>query len=235
MDERAVLITWFVTAAVGMTASPPKFTTPPGGETPMVRERIDAAEQALRSGRSASDVLGDADLVSLHEWPRFRSAIRQYATASRTTLVSAGEPGAPLVVIGRVLERGGHPARGLKVYAYQTSSRGWYSDRAAHISGMEGDRKHARLFGYITTDDAGKFELRTIRPAGYPESDLPAHIHLEVSATDGPGLITEVQFEDDPRLTSRMRDRSRGERFIIAPVLKGPDESQRVEVELRLP
>jgi protocatechuate 3,4-dioxygenase beta subunit len=99
---------------------------------------------------------------------------------------------------------------------------------------MEGDRKHARLFGYVTTDGAGKFELRTIRPAGYPESDLPGHIHLEVSSTDGLGLITEIQFEDDPRLTPRMRDRSRAEQFVIAPVVKEPDGSQRVEVDLRL-
>src|SRR5262249_46148583 len=186
MGKRPVTIAGAATASPVLSDSPPKFTPPPGGETPRVRARIDAAEQALRSGRTVSDVLGDADLVPLHEWPRFRSAIRQYATTSRTTLVSAGEPGTPLLVVGRVLDRVGNPARGLKLYPYQTSARGWYSDRAAHISGMEGDRRHARLFGYATTDDAGKFELRTIRPAGYPESDLPAHIHVEVSSTDGP-------------------------------------------------
>jgi protocatechuate 3,4-dioxygenase beta subunit len=122
------------------------------------------------------------------------------------------------------------------VYAYHTSAQGWYSDRAAHIEAHEGDRKHARLFGYLTTDDEGKFELQTIRPAGYPDTDLPAHIHVEVEPAEKEAgtLVTEIQFDDDPRLTRAWRDRSRKEGFVIAAVEPGKDKVQRVRVELRL-
>jgi len=30
------------------------------------------------------------------------------------------------------------------MYFYQTSAKGWYSDRAAHVKAVAGDAKHAR-------------------------------------------------------------------------------------------
>jgi protocatechuate 3,4-dioxygenase beta subunit len=229
-----VTIAWVAAAIAAQSAPLPRFTPPPGAETPEVREAVDAVERTLVTGRTVSDVLSDPALMSLHPWPRFRSAIRQHATGHRALIAGPREPGTPLVLAGQVLDRGGRPAGRVKVYAYQTSARGWYSDRAPHVSGVEGDRRHARLFGYVTTDDAGRFELRTVRPEGYPESDLPAHIHLEVFAGGGPALITEVQFDDDPRLTPRMRSRSRSEGSVIAPVARSLDGVGRVEVEFRL-
>jgi len=35
-------------------------------------------------------------------------------------------------------------------------------------------------FGYAKTDTSGKFEIHTVKPSGYPQSELPAHIHVEV-------------------------------------------------------
>jgi protocatechuate 3,4-dioxygenase beta subunit len=48
----------------------------------------------------------------------------------------------------------------------------------------EGDRRHARLFGYLRTDENGKFEFSTVKPKGYPNSTLPAHIHIEISLSE---------------------------------------------------
>jgi protocatechuate 3,4-dioxygenase beta subunit len=181
--------------------------------------------------------LVDPAYLPAHEWPRFRQLIRQNAPSPAVTLVVPTEPGEPLAVTGRVLDRAGRPIPRATLYLYQTSAKGWYADRAPHVSGMEGDRRHARLFGYLVTDDAGRFEVRTVRPGGYPRSNLPAHIHVEVERPGAPagGLITEIQFDDDPRLTPEMRVRSRREGFVIAPVEAGRDRVRHVRVELTVP
>jgi protocatechuate 3,4-dioxygenase beta subunit/tetratricopeptide (TPR) repeat protein len=214
-----------------------KFTSPPPAqETDAAKALIDEAAAALRSGKSTSDILTNSAFLPAHEWPRFRKLIRQYGKSSRAAITPPQEEGEPLIVSGRVLDKAGQPVKNAVIYVYHTSARGWYSDRAAHIEAHEGDRKHARLFGYLTTDDEGNFKLQTIRPAGYPDSDLPAHIHVEVErAESGTGtLVTEIQFDDDPRLTAEWRDRSRKEGFVIAAVETGKDKVQRVRAELRL-
>ena len=200
-----------------------RFTQPPGEETDAARRSIDQAGTALRGGSSVTSILTDPSFLPFHEWPRFRSLIRREGRSSLVTIVTPGEPGTPLVVNGRVLDGDDRPVARARIYVYQTSARGWYSDRAAHISGNEGDRKHARLFGYLTTDADGRFEVRTIRPAGYPGSDLPAHIHVEVERPgDSPRtLVTEIQFDDDPRLTSEARRQSNQSGFVIVHVEKG--------------
>jgi protocatechuate 3,4-dioxygenase beta subunit len=214
--------------------APDKFTQPPKEESEQIKGLIDKAAAALDSGKSITDVLAGPEYLVAHEWPRFRKLIRQNARESRIGMVCPDEPGVALIVTGIVLDQDGKPRPGVVLYAYQTSAKGWYSDRAAHIAANEGDRKHARLFGYLKTDDAGRFEIRTIRPAGYPNSDLPAHIHLEVERGDGnPGAwITELQFDDDPRLTAEKRTSSRKEGFIIGSVKTDDEKSQRVEINL---
>jgi protocatechuate 3,4-dioxygenase beta subunit len=47
--------------------------------------------------------------------------------ASSVVVPPSGEPGEALVVTGQVLHRDGTPARGVKVYFYQTDARGYYS------------------------------------------------------------------------------------------------------------
>ena len=54
------------------------------------------------------------------------------------------------------------------------------------------------------TDREGKFAFETIRPEGYPKSDLPAHIHIAFWTADGKtvsGMPGELLFEEDSRLT----------------------------------
>jgi protocatechuate 3,4-dioxygenase beta subunit len=213
-----------------------RFTEAPGKETEAAQRLIDQAKAALESGKSPTAILTDASFLPVHEWPRFRDLIRNSAQPPPLTIVSAAEPGEHLTVTGRVVDASGQPVKAAVVYFYQTSSKGWYSDRAAHIGGNEGDRRHARLFGYLRTDGEGRFELHTIRPAGYPDSDLPAHIHVEVEPAGKPAgkLITEIQFDDDPRLTAEWRKRSQQEGFIIAKVTTDSEHHMRVEVELKM-
>jgi protocatechuate 3,4-dioxygenase beta subunit len=213
-----------------------KFTEAPGQETAAVQKLIDQAKTALESGKSTTAILTDPIFLSVHEWPRFRKLIRESAQSSRTTIVTPKEPGESLVVTGRVVDADGRPAKQAVMYLYQTSAKGRYSDRAAHISAREGDRKHARLFGYLRTDAEGRFELRTIRPGGYPDSDLPCHIHVEIERADkeAGNFTTEIQFDDDPRLTAAWRKRSRQEGFVIGKVKKDAKNRHQVEVELKM-
>jgi hypothetical protein len=197
---------------------------------------IDRARAALQAGRTATEVLTDGTFMPARAWPRFREAIRQFAPVGAVTLVPASEPGDLLRVRGSVRDAGGRPVMGAVLYVYHTSAKGWYSDKAAHVGGVAGDVKHARLFAYLKTDAEGRYEFRTIRPAGYPATDLPAHIHVHV---DLPGdrprsSVTEIRFDDDPRLTPAWRQRSRQEGCLICPVTGSADAVQQVVADFQL-
>ena len=94
--------------------------------------------------------------------------------------------------------------------------RGWYAADVPHVLMNEGDMRHARLFGYIKTDKDGKFELHTIKPSGYPQSDLPAHIHVHVDTDGYQSFITEFLFDDDERLVGKIRENSIRNNFMIS-------------------
>jgi len=65
---------------------------------------------------------------------------------------------------------------------------------------------------------------------------LPAHIHVEIERADkqAGNFTTEVQFDDDPRLTAQWRKRSQQEGFVIGKVKKDSETRQHVEVDLKL-
>lgn len=113
------------------------------------------------------------------------------------------EVGEPLVLEGIVRDRAGRAVEGVVVYAYQTNARGIYP-QDSRLQGAAA--RHGRLRGWARTDGSGRYRFETIRPAGYPNSDLPQHIHMHVLE---PGRCTyyvdDVMFEDDPRLTPKQR------------------------------
>lgn len=137
-------------------------------------------------------------------------------------LAPQNEPGTPLVLEGTVRSAGGQPAAGIVIYAYQTDAAGIYPPLTT-MSGAAA--RHGRLRGWARTDAQGRYRFLTIRPGGYPNTDIPEHIHLHVIE---PGRCTyyidDVLFEDDPRLTPRQRaahDRGRGGSGIVRPSRDG--------------
>lgn len=167
---------------------------------------------------SVSNVLSDETYMHLHSKTEFRELIKKYAPVGKTTIVTPAEPGKRIKVKCEVKDKDGKSFANALVYVYQTSAKGWYSDTAAHILVNEGDMRHARLFGYVITDSEGNFELETIQPSGYPQSDLPAHIHLAMwkGGKYVPGAPGELLFDDDTRLTADRRARATAEGFLIS-------------------
>lgn len=184
-------------------------------------DKIQMLDTKLRRGEvTVSDVLSDENVMSLHSITAFREVVKRHAKPGPLTIVTNSEVGVRITVNGTVVSNSGAPLKDVLIYFYQTSDKGWYSDTTVHISGNEGDHRHARLFGYLKTDYKGAFTFTTIRPQGYPQSDLPAHIHIQLWDSNSNLLIGapgELLFDDDPRMTPARRQRSLSEGFLIAP------------------
>lgn len=119
-------------------------------------------------------------------------------------IAPADEPGAALRIEGTVFDQAARPVPGTIVYAYQTNAQGIYPTDDSLLGSAA--HRHGRLRGWARTDAAGRYRFDTIRPAGYPGTDLPAHVHMHIIE---PGRCTyyidDVMFTDDPRLTEANR------------------------------
>ena len=167
------------------------------------------AELKLQNnGPTASSILTDKVYASLHPLTSFREMIRKHAKADVLSIATDNEPGKKIKVVATVKNKDGQPVPNALIYLYQTDSRGWYAADAPHVLMNEGDFRHARLFGYLKTDKNGKFELYTVKPSGYPQSDLPAHIHVQVTAEGYYPYGTEFLFQDDERLKGEILNRA---------------------------
>lgn len=171
---------------------------------------------------SVSDILTDKKYLPIHPATPFRELISANSSMDILKITVPGEPGKKIRVLGTVLNEEGKPVSGALVYLYQTDSKGWYAAGSPHVLQYEGDIRHARLFGYVKTDAGGKFELHTVKPSGYPRSDLPAHIHVHVSAPGYRSYGTEFLFDDEERLVGDIREQSVRNQFLIAKPEKAP-------------
>ena len=73
------------------------------------------------------------------------------------------------------------------------------------MSSAGGGAGNPRLFGWLRTDESGKFTIATIMPVRYPDSTVRRHIHYRVWADGYPMFESECFFESDPNLTEKAR------------------------------
>lgn len=139
------------------------------------------------------------------------------------SMVSATEPGEPLIISGTIYAPDGHtPLEGMGLWVYHTDATGHYSP----LSESGGDNRNTRLHGLMQTNHEGRYEFRTIKPAPYPGRSNPAHIHAYVS---GPGYpeywIDEFLFEGDPFITEEIRQKFGGKENLssILKLTRGDD------------
>ncbi|MFT3681594.1 MAG: hypothetical protein QM791_15090 [Ferruginibacter sp.] len=134
---------------------------------------------------------------------------------------SAGwnERGQRLLVTGKLFKKNGiTPQDGVILYYWQTDNSGHYSP----VAGMnEKAKRHGHIRGWVKSGKEGTYSIYTIRPASYPGSNNPAHIHISVKE---PGIkdeyyIDELVFDDDPFLTTERRKehQNRGGSGILFP------------------
>lgn len=126
------------------------------------------------------------------------SQVADKSAPSKVTIPSKDEPGERLMVSGKVFGKDGRPLAGASVYVYHTDAKGLYTPDT-------NDNKNPRLRGYMRTDEQGRYEFATIKPAHYPNNTIPAHIHYVVNAPGYKERIFEIVFEGDQFITDRIR------------------------------
>ncbi|HJR08508.1 MAG TPA: hypothetical protein VJ842_14700 [Pyrinomonadaceae bacterium] len=125
-----------------------------------------------------------------------------------TRIASASEPGEPMEVSGVIYQADGKtPAPGVILYVYHTDAKGIYSP-APDATG--GARRHGHLRGWMKTNAKGEYKFVSIKPASYPNSNIPAHIHPIIKEADkNEYYIDSYEFTNDPLLTQQERARRR--------------------------
>jgi protocatechuate 3,4-dioxygenase beta subunit len=135
----------------------------------------------------------------------------QPATASGETLVRSPTPGPGLIVRVSIEDGNGLPVDGAEVDVWHSSPEGLYENQ---------DRKQAEmnLRGRFVSDQAGRFDFRSVKPSGYPipvdgpvgelvratrrHNYRPAHLHFMIYKPGFKTLISQIYSPDDPHLDS---------------------------------
>ena len=124
---------------------------------------------------------------------------------SSTTIIGYDENEDKLHLKGTIYQPDGKtPASNVIMYFYQTNANGIYETNGDEIGWA---RQHGIYRGWIKTGNDGSYEIFTFRPASYPNTTVPQHIHVIVKEEDTiPYYIDSFFFEDDPNLPDRVRN-----------------------------
>lgn len=131
--------------------------------------------------------------------------------ASGASLVRSATPGPALVVRVRIEDSEGRPVPGAEVDVWHSSPDGLYENQDPTQAEMN-------LRGRFLTDGDGRFDFRSVKPAGYPipvdgpvgeliratgrHNYRPAHLHFMVCKPGFKTLISQVYAPDDPHIDS---------------------------------
>jgi hydroxyquinol 1,2-dioxygenase len=126
--------------------------------------------------------------------------------------IASGIAGVPLLVSGTVASADGRPLPGATVDTWHSDAEGFYDVQQLDRTGG------LVLRAKFGTDDAGRFDFRSITPAAYPIPHdgpvgrmlkaqgrhpwRPAHIHFRIEAPGHRTLVTHVFLEGDRYLDS---------------------------------
>ncbi|MBT2234202.1 hydroxyquinol 1,2-dioxygenase [Nonomuraea sp. NEAU-A123] len=160
---------------------------------------------------------------------------------SGASIAAAGLDGEPLLVTGEVATTAGRPIAGAVVDVWQTAPNGLYDVQ-------DDGQPEFHLRGRFRTDDAGRYDFRTVRPVSYPiPADGPvgrllaatgrhpwraAHIHLIVSAPGHHTLTTTIFDAEDPYIDSdAVFGVKRSRRHVFR---RSPDGGLHLEEHIRL-
>jgi catechol 1,2-dioxygenase len=131
--------------------------------------------------------------------------------ANGESIVRSPTDGPELWADFRITDPAGNPLPGVEVHVWHSSPRGFYENQDPVQAPMN-------LRGIFTTDEAGRFFFRSVKPAGYPVptdgpvGDMlraqhrhpyrPAHLHILAHTPGFKTLITQLFVDDDEHLDS---------------------------------
>ncbi|MFB9930608.1 catechol 1,2-dioxygenase [Amycolatopsis halotolerans] len=143
------------------------------------------------------------------------------------------EPGTALTWTGQVTSTTGAALGGAKVELWHADADGLYSQFAPDIPEWN-------LRGTFTTDDEGRFEIHTVRPAPYQiptdgacgkliaaagwHAWRPAHLHVKVSAPGHELLTAQLYFPGDEHNDDDIASAVKPE-LLLAPQPSGDGET----------
>jgi protocatechuate 3,4-dioxygenase beta subunit len=135
----------------------------------------------------------------------------QPPSASGDTLVRSPTPGPGLVVRASLEDGNGRPVAGAEIDVWHSSPEGLYENQDPGQAEMN-------LRGRFISDEAGRFDFRSVMPAGYPipvdgpvgelvratrrHNFRPAHLHFMVYRPGFKTLISQVYAPDDEHIDS---------------------------------
>jgi protocatechuate 3,4-dioxygenase beta subunit len=116
------------------------------------------------------------------------------------TRVGHGVPaqGQVLVLSGRLVDERNTPIPSARIELWQTDHRGIYMHPGD--SGTANRDRDFQFYGEASTDEAGRFDFKTILPGVY--GSRPRHLHAKIVPQQGPVLTTQLYFRGDARLSS---------------------------------
>ena len=123
------------------------------------------------------------------EGPFYPARIPRDADADLTRVAGRASVarGTPLALAGRVLSTDGKPLAGAHLELWQCDANGRYH----HVDGDAGERDdNFQGYGVTTTDAAGRYAFRTIRPVPY--GGRPPHLHFKLSHATAQPLTTQL-------------------------------------------
>ena len=115
------------------------------------------------------------------------------------------QKGQKLLITGTIFKLDGKtPAPNVILYYYHTDINGYYANKESLDQRVA---RHGYIRGWVKSDENGKYAIYTVRPAPYPNSDMPAHIHPAIKEPniDKEYYIDEFVFDDDKLLTGEKR------------------------------
>jgi protocatechuate 3,4-dioxygenase beta subunit len=135
----------------------------------------------------------------------------QPSAASGSSLVRSPTPGPQLLVRVSLEDASGRPVAGAEIDVWHSSPEGLYENQDPSQAEMN-------LRGRFVSDTEGRFNFRTVKPAGYPipvdgpvgelvratrrHNFRPAHLHFMVFKSGFKTLVSQVYSPDDPHIDS---------------------------------
>jgi protocatechuate 3,4-dioxygenase beta subunit len=135
----------------------------------------------------------------------------QPLSASGDSLVRSPTPGPGLIVRASIVDGKGRPVAGAEIDVWHSSPEGLYENQDPAQAEMN-------LRGRFVSDAAGRFDFRSVKPAGYPipidgpvgelvkatrrHNYRPAHLHFMIFKPGFKTLITQIYAPDDAHIDS---------------------------------